>query len=191
MRRSLGIAIGGLVGVAALVLRKFARSAPATSGDDSVSARNADELLHTERTFEFLAKAPMDVVAQLFGADKERLWAPGWEPDFLWPAKASDREGMVFTVAHGRKKTIWVNTGFDLEDGRVQYVYVIPDAVVTVIAVGMVPDGERTHVVVEYDRTALKPAANDLVRQLAENDGKAGPEWEKQIDDYLRSSPNG
>ncbi len=49
----------------------------------------------------------------------------------------------------------------------------------------MTPQGDRTHVAVEYDRTALKAEANDHVQKLAENDGKSGPEWEQQINVWL------
>jgi hypothetical protein len=149
------------------------------------------ELAHTEQAFEFRAKAPMQVVAPLFGADKERLWATDWSPDFLWPAVAQDREGMAFTLARGRKTAIWVNTTFDLPGGRVQYVYVIPDTLVTVITLRLTPQENGTLVAVNYLRTALNAKANDLVRQMAAHDSVAGPEWEKQINAYLARMPKG
>ena len=143
------------------------------------------ELAHTEQAFEFVAKAPMPIVAPLLGADRERLWAPDWAPEFLWPAVAHDRAGMVFSLAHGEKTAIWVNTAFDLQSGRVQYVYVIPDTMVTVIALRLAPQENGTHVAVTYQRTALNAEAGDLVRQMAAQDAAAGPEWEEQINGYL------
>ena len=74
----------------------------------------------------------------LFGAHKERVWAPGWEPVFLWPEKPLDQQGMVFRVRHGDRSAVWVNTAFDRAARRIQYVYVIPDVVVT-------RDHPRTH----------------------------------------------
>ena len=56
-------------------------------------------LLHTREHFSLSASAPFDVAWPLFGADKERVWAPDWEPLFLWPEKPFDQEGMVFRVA--------------------------------------------------------------------------------------------
>ncbi len=177
--------IGVVVGICAIV-------APRLAGIDLVAhlhrhlARRSDiPLAHTEAKFEFTANGTMEKVAPLMGADRERVWAPGWNPRFVHPKPAADQQGMVFTVAHGPYQVPWVNTEFDLQAGRVQYVYVIPDTLVTVITIRMTPQGDKTHVAVEYDRTALKPEANDHVRQMAEHDGKSGPEWEEQINGWL------
>jgi hypothetical protein len=143
---------------------------------------------HTGEKFTFTAHASIAEVAPLFGADKERVWAPGWNPKFVHPVPASDEEGMVFTVAHDHLKAAWVNTQFDLKNGRIQYVYVIPDALVTVITLQLKPDGDQTHVEVAYDRTALSAEADSHVHHMAEGDRNSGPEWEKQVNDYLGSS---
>lgn len=141
---------------------------------------------HTERTFEFIAKAPMKVVAPLFGADKERVWAPDWNPSFVWPFEARDRQGMVFTVAHEHQTAVWVNTVYEPLHGRFQYVYVIPGMLVTVIALKLTPQGSAsTHVSVEYTRTALSPDANATVEQLAQHDSRGALTWSEQINRYL------
>jgi hypothetical protein len=98
---------------------------------------------------------------------------------------AADEEGMVFTVAHDHLKAAWVNTEFDLKNGRIQYVYMIPDVLVTVITLRLRPEGDHTQVEVEYDRTALSPEADAHVRHMAEGDRTSGPEWEKQVNGYL------
>lgn len=144
------------------------------------------ELLHMERTFEFVAQAPMHAVAPLFGADREQAWAPGWDPRFLWPS--GDREGMVFTVTGEYGTAVWINTAFDLEHGRIQYVYVLPSVMATLITLKLRPDGSQTHVTVVYSRTALDASSNESVRRLADQDAHAGPEWETQIDHYLRTA---
>jgi hypothetical protein len=141
--------------------------------------------MHFRNDFSFVAQAPIEVAGPLFGADKERAWAPDWNPVFLWPQDAGDLSGMVFTVAHGDKTAVWVNTIFDLTAGRVQYVYVLPEVVATLVSVQLSPVGNSTHVEVTYERTALRPAAYDAVRQMAEGDAIAGPEWEHQINAYL------
>jgi hypothetical protein len=142
-------------------------------------------LAHTEATFRFTADAPVAEVAPLFGAERERRWAPGWEPRFLHPTPAADQRGMVFTVSHGHADSIWVNSELDLARGVVQYVYVIPQAVATLITLHLTPEGARTRVEVTYARTALDAQANAHVEQLGAEDGQAGSEWEQQINDYL------
>jgi len=140
---------------------------------------------HTEERFVFTAHAPMEQAAPLFGADKERVWAPRWDPQFIHPSPAADGQGMVFTVAHDHLRAAWVNTAFDLKVGRVQYVYVIPDHLVTVITINLQPQGNQTRVEVQYDRTALSAEADTHALNMAKHDREAGPEWEKQINAYL------
>jgi len=191
MRLFLAFGFGLLTGASFMALPRLASHAHAAissvrSGD---SAKSAAEGTHTERTFEFTAKAPMGIAAPLFGADKERIWAPGWNPTFLWPGDAKDRQGMVFTVAHGHKTAIWINTAYDPATGSIQYAYVIPDVMTTLITLKLTPQDKWTHVAVQYERTALNSAAKDIVLEMADHDSKSGPEWERQINDYLSALP--
>lgn len=143
------------------------------------------ELMHTEERFEFTANGPIASVAPLFGAAKERVWARNWNPNFVWPSDETDREGMVFTVAHGHMKSVWVNTAFDLQGGNLQYVFVVPGAMTTRITVHLEPEREKTSVQVQYERTALDAGLNEHVKEMAEEDAKSGPHWEKEVNDYL------
>jgi hypothetical protein len=143
--------------------------------------------LHTREQFSFVAHAPFDVAWPLFGADGEKAWAPGWDPDFLWPADAGDQEGMVFRIRHGLGVAVWINTSFDRQTGRIQYVYVIPEVVATVISLQLSSLGEATQVAVTYERTALSDEAVQQVSTLAEQDKAAGTEWSRQIDGCLRA----
>jgi hypothetical protein len=145
--------------------------------------------VHTRGQFEFIADAPLDVAWPLFGAEGERAWAADWHPTFVWPAALADQRGMVFTVAHGDKTAVWVNTCFDREANRIQYVYVVPDVLVTVITLALRPTGQATHVEVVYERTALTPTANDTVKRLAAADKAAGPDWGRQINRHLSQRP--
>ncbi len=140
---------------------------------------------HTGEKFSFTARASMETVAPLFGADKERVWSPGWNPQFIYPLPAADEQGMVFAVAHSHLKSVWVNTQFDLRNGRIQYVYVIPDALVTVITLQLTPAENHTRVDVTYDRTALSAETDAHVRHMAEGDRMSGPDWERQVNGYL------
>jgi hypothetical protein len=146
---------------------------------------NSPALLHTREQFSLVPNAPFEVAWPLFGADKERAWAPDWQPDFLWPEKAFDQEGMVFKIRHGDKNAVWVNTAFDPMAGRIQYVYVIPDVVVTLITLKLMPRGDSTSIDVVYERTALSHAANGIVKQMASRDRVADIEWDRQINGYL------
>jgi hypothetical protein len=159
--------------------------APACSSGES---GGASDLAHTERTFEFIAEGPMPVVAPLFGAATERLWAPDWRPEFVWPAAAVDRPGMVFTITGPHGRAVWMNTVYDPDNGRFQYTYVLAQTMATLITLQLRADGARTHVNVTYVRTSLRRESNALVERMAQSDGRAGPEWAAQINRYLARS---
>ena len=151
-------------------------------GRDSITMHQP---VHTCEEFTFLASAPMAAVFPLFGAEKERLWAPGWDPEFVWPALAADRKGMVFRVNRGERVATWVNTAFDPSTGRVQYVYVIPDVLVTVITLQLHARAAATEVVVRYERTSLSSESDALVKEMAGHDRGEGPVWARQVNTYL------
>jgi hypothetical protein len=142
---------------------------------------------HVTNTFEFRIAAPLDRVAPLFGPEGERCWAGDhWDPQFLYPQPAKDVEGAVFTVQHGPHNSIWVNTVFDLPGGRMQYVAVIPDVVISMIDVRLtMVDGSHTSVVVTYTRTALTAGANDDVSAMGADDRNSGPHWQRAIEACL------
>lgn len=146
--------------------------------------------LHSHEQFSFLVEAPPALAFPLFGALRERDWAPGWAPRFLWPQPPADCEGMVFEIDHPAGLAHWVNTVFDRDAGRVGYVYVIPGVMTTRIAIALRPHGAATQVSVTYQRTALAPAAGELVRSLALEDRLAGAEWDEQIRRHLRAAQN-
>lgn len=143
------------------------------------------ERVHTSEQFVFSVDARADDVFPLFGANRERAWAPDWDPRFQWPPTATDREGMVFQVAQGQGTATWVNTAFDPQGGRVQYVYVLPGVVATLITLNVRPRGAVTEVTVRYDRTALSQESDSLVAKMAAQDRRAGPDWAGQITAHL------
>lgn len=187
MRTALAFGFGALLGAGITVLPRLTAHLRAAWKEKRPVAESGGERLHIERTFNFLAKAPLEAVAPLFGADKERDWAPEWNPVFVWPRKATDRQGMVFTVVHGDRRAVWVNTAFEPMEGHIQYAYVIPEAMATSITLRLTPEGRWTRVTVEYARTALSADANGFVRRMAEHDGGQGPEWGERINLYLET----
>lgn len=143
--------------------------------------------LRTQTSFDLVVHASYARTAPLFGPQGERAWAgEHWDPQFVYPRPAKDVEGAVFTVRHGATRTVWVNTLFDVEGRHFQYVYFIPDGMVTVIDVRFKPEGaEATAVHVVYTRTALTAEGNPRVRAMTEGDRKAGREWQQAINACL------
>ena len=151
------------------------------------SIQKPAELAHVSNSFHVEVAAPVSLVAPLFGPAAERRWAGAhWNPEFQYPQPGKDVTGAVFTVTHGGHKSVWVNTLFDLTSGRMQYVYLIPDVLVTTVNVALTPiSGANTAVDVTYTRTALAESANEHARELGRGDRNSGPEWQKAIGGYL------
>ena len=142
---------------------------------------------HVTNSFAFNVNAPLREAAPLFGPEGERAWAGDeWNPQFVFPVPARDVEGAIFTLRHGEHTAVWVNTVFDLSAGRMQYVYVLGDLLVTTIDVRLhVVDPRHTRADVIYVRTALRPEANEHAAALGKQDAEQGKVWEKQINAYL------
>lgn len=165
----------------------LALALPAIANTQTVPPAAATQAVHVSNTFRFEIAAPLPRVAPLFGPEGERSWAgEHWNPEFVYPQPAQDIQGAVFRVKHGDHNSVWVNTLFDVAAGRMQYVSFIDDVVVTTVDVKVAAlDATHTAVEVTYSRTALQPAADDIVRGLGSSDRDSGPDWKKAIDTSL------
>jgi len=151
------------------------------------AARAVDAPVQVKNSFEFEVSAPLQEVAPLFGPEAERCWAgKHWDPVFAWPQPGKDVEGAVFTVQHGEHTSVWVNTIFDRDAGRMQYVAVIPGAITFTVDVRLTAvSASLTRVNVTYIRTALDAAVNDDVMAMGKSDRANGPYWKKDIEGAL------
>jgi hypothetical protein len=172
-----------VLGVASIALPALAQS----------STPEPAPLLHLTASFNLSVHESYALTAPLFGPQGERLWAgKHWDPQFIHPQPAADVDGAVFTIQHGPIKAVWVNTLLDTEGRHFQYVYFLPDLMVTVIDVRFtVPSPELTEINVTYTRTALTPEGNQHVIAMNDGDKTAGKEWQQALDDYLAASKSG
>jgi hypothetical protein len=156
-------------------------------------AASRGPVAHVRNEFEFTVHAPYQVAAPLFGPEGERGWANGhWDPHFLYPQPAHDTQGAVFTIRHAHRHAYWINTFFDTEARHFQYVYFVPDTMVVLIDLHFSEiDPANTKVNVAYERTALKPQANEHVRELGNADRENGKEWGTAVNDYLAKQKAG
>jgi hypothetical protein len=142
---------------------------------------------HVSNHFQFVIHAPLSRAACLFGPEGERCWAgEHWNPAFLYPQPGKDVQGAVFTVQQGAHTSVWINTVFDLANGRMQYVSFLPDTLVSTVEVRLTPlDSASTSVEVTYARTALRVESNDEVFTRGKSDRESGPHWQAAIESCL------
>jgi hypothetical protein len=155
------------------------------------SVNAADIAAHVCNSFHFVIRAPLHRAAPLFGPEGERCWAgQHWNPEFLYPQPGEDVQGAVFTVQRGPHTSVWVNTLFDVEGGRMQYVSFVAGTVVSTVDVRLTAlDTSSTCVEVTYVRTALDVGANDDVRTMGKSDRESGPSWQQAIESCLTAQP--
>jgi hypothetical protein len=153
----------------------------------AASGTESETRAHVRSQFAFDLGASREVVAPLFGSYRERSWAQGWEPRFVWPLPAEDKPGEVFTVTHGAQTSTWVNTALDLDAGHIQYVYVVPEAMAVAVDIHVTVKGSTgTHVDVSYERTALSAHADDRVKALGDSDRESAAHWQRAIEECLK-----
>lgn len=159
----------------------------AAIANDAVPTGHAVLRLRSE--FALTVWLPRDQAVWLFGAHGERAWAGAeWQPEFLHPLPAQDTEGSVFFVSFGGPRRLGYTTTFDLPGGHVRHVFLLGDRCATVIDIRLAAvDAGVTRVAVVYERTSLRPDADDEVRALASGDADQGPEWEAAIEEVAPS----
>lgn len=128
----------------------------------------SDALQQREQSFLIHLNATVGEVTPLFGPVREAEWAPSWTPRFIHPADRQQREGAVFTApsADGRER-LWLLTAYEPEQGRVEYVVVVPGFTANQIKIRVVPDGEKhSKATITYRHSALAPEGNTEVAKL-------------------------
>jgi hypothetical protein len=142
--------------------------------------------IHRRTEFTFDINASFETVVPLFGADKERLWAEEWNPQFVHPQPANDEAGAVFTTRTG-DSSVWINTVYDRKHGHIQYACFASEGMATLIDIHVQKrSATGTRAIVVYERTALQPEANEYVNRQADSDATKGTEWEAAMQSYLR-----
>lgn len=145
-------------------------------------------LLQSTQSFTLRLHAPVAEALPLFGPVREAEWAPHWQPTFLHPPGGAQVEGAVFTVSAAHNSgSLWVLTEYDLEAGRISYVTIVPDRVLTEIKIRAVPDGPHAcRVRVTYRKSALAAEGNEVVEQMdAAWAVQQPPHWEAAINAVL------
>lgn len=143
-------------------------------------------LQQREQSFLIHLNAPVNEVTPLFGPVREAEWAPSWTPRFIHPADRQQREGAVFTApsADGRER-LWLLTAYEPEQGRVEYVVVVPGFTANQIKIRVVPDGEKhSKATITYRHSALAPEGNAEVAKLDAH-------WAEQQQAHWESAING
>jgi hypothetical protein len=118
--------------------------------------------VRVQLTGSFTLPASVEQVMPLFTAEGERAWAPGWEPTYQ---DSSEHEvGQVWTTA-GPPETTWVTVQAD--DTCVRYARVALGFSAGIVTVSCRATADGTEVTTSYDMSALSPAGEERLAELA------------------------
>jgi hypothetical protein len=136
-------------------------------------------------------QGPLAKVFPLFEPIGEKAWAPGWEPQVVFPSSGEAQKGTVFLTYddQGKNETYWTIIEYDAQRHRITYINVIPNYQVRRIAIEcreVAPD--RTDATVSYTHTGTTPHGNDDVAKQTEESYAAKMEhWTHAINQYLET----
>jgi len=136
---------------------------------------SAEVLEQRTQSFTINLRGSVADVTPLFGPVREAEWAPNWKPRFLHPALGAQSEGAVFTsVSSNGTERLWLLTAYDVNEGRVEYVFIAPGFTANQIKIRVVPNGDgQCKATITYRHSALAPGGNDEVEKL-------NPHWAEQ-----------
>ena len=146
---------------------------------------DAEALEQQAESFTINLNGSVADVTPLFGPVREAEWAPSWKPHFLHhPAQGAQAEGTIFTTAANGKERLWLLTAYDVNEGRVEYVFIAPGFTANEIKIHVVPDGDRhCKATITYRHSALAPEGNAEVEKL-------GPHWAEEQHAHWESAIN-
>jgi hypothetical protein len=102
----------------------------------------------------------------LFTAEGERAWAPGWDPVILSGGPDALDPGSVFLTAHGGEDTIWTVIEADRKALRLRYSRVSPGSRAGIVEVRISAAGKGSRIEVAYDMTSLGPKGDAAVAAM-------------------------
>jgi hypothetical protein len=137
---------------------------------------------HTQRN-----PAPAERVFPLLCPVREADWVPGWQYRLIYSRSGVAELGCVFTTPNADSRdTVWVVTEYDPAALRIQFAWVWPEMVATLLEIQLRPAGSETEAHIRYTYTGLSEAGNAEVQRYdrawfaAKMNG-----WEKAINHYL------
>jgi hypothetical protein len=124
---------------------------------------------HVEHRHRIVLALPVEVAFPLFTPKGEEAWAPGWAPEYLFPADGETREGMVFRTFHGGETTLWGCVDYRPQEHVVRYARVNPETRFAFVEVECRAIGPATtEVEVGYAQTAVSPAGEGVLAETTE-----------------------
>ena len=147
-------------------------------------------MAHRELIGQVRVNAPPHEAFRFFTPEGERLYVPGWAPEYLHPADGTLGEGTTFITRHGGEDTLWLVSRCDEPSGIVDYVRTNPGSRISMVSVRVRPAGDgSSEVSVGYSVTALSPEGEQAIAAFAAAFDERLVAWEQAIASLLNREP--
>jgi hypothetical protein len=131
-----------------------------------------------------------DRALDLFTAEGEIHWAPGWKPRYVTPPDGTPVVGGLWLTGEPPEEVIWRVQRFDRSARQAEYLRISPGNRVVVVQVSCAPDGTNTLATVTYRVVALSDAGRVWLEGFtAESYAEMMREWERLIAARLQAKP--
>jgi hypothetical protein len=130
---------------------------------------------------------PIEKVFPFFTPLGEKAWAPGWDPQPIYPADGATREGMVFRTQDGQPM-LWVVSHYDPAKHEISYVTVTHQTLVRQIVISCMEENGTTVAYVAYTMTGLSAEGNRMAEEYTGKSHAARlKHWEDAIHHLLET----
>lgn len=157
---------------------------------EGVSAPSGTEALSISRTGTVDVACPPADAFGYFTPDGERLWVPGFDPEYLHPLSGDQGPGAIFTTTHGGEHTVWMILRFSPVEGVAEYARVTPGSRRGIVRVRIEPTGSSSsRATVSYELTSLSDAGRVALTAMTTKEySDMLEDWERRIAAVLGGS---
>jgi hypothetical protein len=147
-------------------------------------------MAHRELIGQVRVNAKPQDAFKFFTPEGERLYVPGWAPEYLHPPDGALREGTTFITRHGGEDTLWLVSRCDEPSGIVDYVRTNPGSRISLVSVRVRPgvDG-GSEVAIGYSVTGLSAEGDQAIDAFAAAFDERLVAWEQAIAALLNREP--
>jgi len=157
-----------------------------TINGKSVKIKKPNRVSHT---YKQTIKGSIEQIFPLYCPVKELLWTESWNPEIVYSNSGVVEQNAIFTSRDGNRKAIWYVTTYDIENGHVEMIKIMPDYSVSKLEITVEPSKESTtSVFITYTITSLNEEGDIIFKGFTkENFDISMQAWEKAMNHYLKT----
>ena len=134
-------------------------------------------------------RGTLEEIMPLYCPVRELDWCEYWAPKAVYSNSGLVEKNCIFTTSHGEYDVVWIVTDYDVEAGRVEMVYHVPNVLVTLLEIQLTPiNGHTARAEITYTKTAISEEGIKALEEFTkESYDQTMDSWEKAMNHYLET----